>query len=258
MISSMLSYKAIYVITLREFKRFFRQKGRLIVTMARPLIWLLIVGSGFTNLIDTSGGAHYIQFILPGIVGMTILFSSIFSTISVVWDREFGFLREMLVAPVSRVTIVFGKLLSGTALSVMQGAALLLIAPMLKLHLGVDDFIFMVFLMFIVALAITALGLFVASFLTSLEGFNVIMNFIVLPMFFLSGALYPVGTLPSVIKLFTYINPLCYGVDSFKHVLLPGQGRLIAEFPLSLDIIYVSVFAVVFTLLSALVFERRK
>ncbi|MBI1911940.1 MAG: ABC transporter permease [Deltaproteobacteria bacterium] len=254
----MLSYKAIYVIVLREFKRFFRQKGRLVVTLARPLIWLFIVGSGFTKLIDIDTGVNYIQFILPGIVGMTILFSSIFSTISVVWDREFGFLREMLVSPVSRVTIVFGKLLSGTALSVFQGAALLLIAPLLHLNVGISEYIIMIFLMFLVALSITALGLFVASFLTSLEGFNVIMNFIVLPMFFLSGALYPVNSLPPFIKMFTYINPLCFGVDSFKHILLPEGGRLVAEFPLYVDIIFISVFSVLFTFLSALVFERRK
>lgn len=253
----MLTYKAIYVITLREFKRFFRQKGRLVVTAARPLIWLFIVGSGFTMLIDTDE-VEYIQFILPGIVGMTILFSSIFSTISVVWDREFGFLREMLVSPVSRVTIVFGKLLSGTTLSVFQGAVLLLIAPFLGLGVGVLDFLAMFVLMALVALAITALGLFVASFLTSLEGFNVIMNFIVLPMFFLSGALYPVGSLPPYIKVFAYINPLCYGVDSFKHVLLPGTGQLAPEFPMLLDVAFVSVFAAVFTFASAFVFERRK
>lgn len=254
----MFSYKAIYVITLREFKRFFRQRGRLVVSLARPLIWLFIVGSGFTKLIDTEEGVHYIQFILPGIVGMTILFSSIFSTISVVWDREFGFLREMLVSPVSRVTIVFGKLLSGTALSVFQGAALLVVAPFLGLQVGPLDFLIMFFLMSLVALSITAMGLFVASFLTSLEGFNVIMNFIVLPMFFLSGALYPVGSLPPYIKAFTYINPLCYGVDSFKHILLPGSGRLVAEFPLFADIAFIAVFSVVFTFLSAVVFERKK
>lgn len=254
----MLSYKAIYVIVLREFKRFFRQRGRLIVTMARPLIWLFIVGSGFTKLIDVKSGAHYIQFILPGIVGMTILFSSVFSTISVVWDREFGFLREMLVSPVSRVTIVFGKLLSGTTLSVLQGAALLLVAPFLGLSMGADGAVFMILLMFLVALSITAMGLFVASFLSSLEGFNVIMNFIVLPMFFLSGALYPVGSLPPAIKIFTYINPLCYGVDSFKHILLPGSGKLVAEFPMYVDIAFVAVFSVVFTFLAALVFERKK
>ncbi|MBI5587775.1 MAG: ABC transporter permease [Deltaproteobacteria bacterium] len=254
----MLSYKAVYVIVLREFKRFFRQKGRLVVTMARPLIWLFIVGSGFTKLIDANTGERYIQFILPGIVGMTILFSSVFSTISVVWDREFGFLREMLVSPVSRVTIVFGKLISGTTLSVLQGAALLFVAPFLGLSLGLDGVIYMIALMFLVALSITAMGLFVASFLSSLEGFNVIMNFIVLPMFFLSGALYPVGSLPTVIRMFTYINPLCYGVDSFKHILLPGGGRLVAEFPMYVDIMFVAVFSVVFTFLSALVFERKK
>ncbi len=254
----MFSYKAIYVIVLREFKRFFRQKGRLVVTMARPLIWLFIVGSGFTKLIDTSAGVHYMQFILPGIVGMTLLFSSVFSTISVVWDREFGFLREMLVSPVSRVAIVAGKLISGTALSVLQGTALLVVAPFLGLSVGALDFLAMVLLMTLLALSITAFGLFVASLLTSLEGFNVIMNFIVLPMFFLSGSLYPIDSLPAPLRAFSFINPLSFGVDSFKHVLLPGAGRLSAEFPLFVDIIFVAAFAVVFTLLSAYVFERRK
>ncbi|MBI5827761.1 MAG: ABC transporter permease [Deltaproteobacteria bacterium] len=254
----MFSYKAIYVIIFREFKRFLRQRGRLVATIARPLIWLFIVGSGFTRLIDVKTGANYIQFILPGIIGMTILFSSIFSTISVVWDREFGFLREMLVAPVSRVTIVFGKLLSGTALSVLQGSVLLLVAPFLGLSFGPVEFVLMVVLMTLVALAVTALGLFIASFLTSLEGFNVIMNFIVLPMFFLSGALYPVGSLPPFLRAFVYINPLCFGIDSFKHVLLPGAGRLVPEFPILADIAYVMVFAAIFTFLSAVVFEKRK
>ena len=254
----MLYNKAIYIIVLREFKRFFRQKGRLITTMARPLIWLVIVGTGFTSLISVDAGAHYIQFILPGIVGMTILFSSIFSTMSVVWDREFGFMREMLVAPVSRVSIVFGKLLSGTALSTFQGTVLLFIAPFLGLDVSVGDFLLMIALMFLVAIAITALGLFVASLLTSLEGFNVIMNFIVLPMFFLSGALYPVNALPKYIRYLSYINPLSYGVDIFKHILLPGEGRLSAELPLSVDIIFVAVFALIFTILTAFVFERRK
>jgi ABC-2 type transport system permease protein len=112
--------------------------------------------------------------------------------------------------------------------------------------------------MFLVSISITAMGLFVASLLTSLEGFNIIMNFIVLPMFFLSGALYPVNALPRYIRYLSYINPLSYGVDIFKHILLPSQGRLSAELPFSVDIIFVAVFALVFTLLTALVFERRK
>jgi ABC-2 type transport system permease protein len=254
----MLSYKAIYVIVTREFKRFVRQRGRILVAFARPLIWLFIVGSGFTKLIDVEAGTQYIQFILPGIVGMTILFSSIFSTISVVWDREFGFLREMLVAPVSRVTIVFGKILAGTALSVLQGTALLFVAPLLGLEVGVGDFLLMMLLMAAVAISITSLGLLIASFLTSLEGFNVIMNFIVLPMFFLSGALYPMDSLPRVFKLITYINPLSYGVDSFKHVLLPGTGRLAPELTLAADIVFIAVFSVIMITATSYVFERRK
>ncbi len=254
----MLSYKAVYVIVMREFKRFFRQRGRFVVSMVRPLIWLFIVGSGFTKIIDRSGGTDYIQFILPGIVGMTILFSSIFSTISVVWDREFGFLREMLVAPVSRVTIVMGKLLSGTALAVFQGTLLLFIAPIVGLDVGVSDFFVMIFLMTVLGLAITSLGLFVASFLTSLEGFNVIMNFIVLPMFFLSGALFPIKAIPWSIRIFSFINPLSYGVDSFKHILLPMGGRLTPEMPFIIDIAFVGTFAVIMTLSAAYVFERKK
>ena len=185
----MVSYKAIYVIVLREFKRFFRQKGRLVVTIARPLIWLLIVGAGFSKLVDPGGGESYMKFIMPGIVGMTILFSSVFSTISVVWDREFGFLREMLVAPVSRLTIVLGKLFAGSALSIFQAAILLLVAPFLGIELTIIKYLQMLCLMTIVSLSITAFGLVIASLLKSLEGFNVIMNFVVLPMFFLGRAL---------------------------------------------------------------------
>jgi ABC-2 type transport system permease protein len=253
----MFSYKAIYVIVLREFKRFFRQRGRLLVTIARPLLWLFIVGAGFGSLIDADEPGNYLRFILPGIVGMTILFSSVFSTISVVWDREFGFLREMLVAPVSRVTIVMGKLFAGSSLSLFQGTMLLIVAPFLGIEMTLTKFISMFLLMGLVSLAITAFGLVIASFLTSLEGFNVIMNFIVLPMFFLSGALYPINTLPSFLIKLSYINPLCYGVDSFKHILLADGGTLTAEFPLYVDIIFVAVFAVVMIITASLAFNRR-
>ncbi len=245
------------MIVLREFKRFFRQRGRLLTTIARPLLWLFIVGAGLTSIIDVNTNGSYMQFILPGIVGMTILFSSIFSTISVVWDREFGFLREILVAPVSRLTIVAGKLLSGTALSLFQGMALLLVAPLVGLDVGLWQFAAMAVLIALLAFALTSFGLFIAARLTSLEGFNVIMNFIVLPMFFLSGALYPVERLPLALKALTLLNPLSYGVDSFKHVLLLDKGTLGAELPLFVDILFVLLFGMVMTALSAWAFERR-
>jgi ABC-2 type transport system permease protein len=249
----MFSYKAIYVIVNREFKRFFRQRGRLVTTVARPLLWLFIVGAGLTRIVDTRVDMDYIEFVFPGILGMTILFSSIFSTISVVWDREFGFLREMLVAPVSRLTIVAGKLLSGTALSVFQGMALVFISPLVGLTLTWGVVFTMFFLITLVSFAITALGLFIAARLSSLEGFNVIMNFIVLPMFFLSGALYPISALPAPIRQLSLLNPLSYGVDSFKAVML-ARG---AEFPLFFNIAVVALFAASMTVLSGRAFERR-
>ncbi len=253
-----ISLKAIYVIVLREFKRFFRQKGRLLGTIARPLLWLLIIGSGLSGLVGEEGGISYRQFMIPGIIGMTILFSSIFSTISVVWDREFGFLREMLVAPISRLTIVLGKLISGTLLSAFQGFILFLLVPFFGFSLSPTEVVQMAFLLILVSLSITSLGLLVASFLTSLEGFNVIMNFMVLPMFFLSGALYPVKMLPSVLQYITWINPLSYGIDSFKHVMFDSAGEFGPDFPLYLDLSFLVVFSVVIVFLTSLSFERRE
>ena len=240
--------------------RFFRQKGRMLVTIARPLIWLLIVGAGFTNIINLENqSASYMQFVVPGILGMTILFSSIFSTMSVVWDREFGFLREMLVAPVPRTAIVMGKLLSGTMLSLFQASLLLfLVAPFLGIEITIKGAVLMIFYMALLSFAITSLGLFIAAHLTSLEGFNVIMNFIVLPMFFLSGALYPISSMPQYVKYFTYINPMSYGVDSFRHVLTVGGEKLGSELNLYIDIVFLLVFTLVMISFAAFSFERKK
>lgn len=250
--------RALYVIILREFKRFFRQRSRLVVAAARPLVWLLIFGAGFSQLVKPEGGTSYMQFIMPGILGMTILFSAFFSTISVVWDREFGFLREMLVAPVPRVVIVVGKLLSGTVISVFQGTILLVFVPILDLDITFTGIIALELLMILLAITITASGLLVATFLKSLEGFNVIMNLFVLPIFLLSGALYPLHSLPSAIKWFIYINPLCYGVDAFKHILLSGSGRLAAEFSLVTDIVALILISAIMVVASALSFEQRR
>ncbi len=256
---SLISLKAVYVIVLREFKRFFRQRGRLMGTIARPMLWLVIIGSGLTELIKVRGEVSYMEFMVPGVIGMTILFSSVFSTISVVWDREFGFLREMMVAPISRFTIVLGKLLSGTMLSVFQGFILLLLVPLFGIQIHAVQFLKMILLMFIVSLSITSLGLLIASFLTSLEGFNVIMNFMVLPMFFLSGALYPIKVLPSPLLLLTRINPLTYGIDSFKHVMLSaGAGSILGtDFTLRTDIIFVLIFSIIMVFFTSLSFQRR-
>lgn len=254
----MIAYKAVYVIVAREFKRFFRQKARLLGTVARPLLWLVIIGSGFSKLIDTGGDVTYSQFIVPGIIGMTILFSSIFSTISIVWDREFGFLREMLVAPISRMTIIIGKIISGVMISLFQGILILSIAPFFGITITLNQFLMMIILMALVSLSITSFGLLIASFLTSLEGFSAIMNFVVLPMFFLSGALYPVKSLPLFLQYLSKINPLSYGIDSFKHIILTADAEsvLSTDFSLVMDISVVVVFSIIMIILTSFSFER--
>ena len=256
----MIAYKAVYVIVSREFKRFFRQKARLLGTVARPFLWLIIIGSGFTKLINVGGDVTYSQFIVPGILGMTILFSSIFSTISVVWDREFGFLREMLVAPISRTTIIFGKIISGVMIALFQCILILSIAPLLGITITLNQFLIMIILMALVSLSITSFGLLIASFLTSLEGFSAIMNFVVLPMFFLSGALYPVKSLPLFLQYLSKINPLSYGIDSFKHIILTTdvESAFSTDFSLAMDISVVVVFSIIMIILTSLSFERRE
>src|SRR5512138_2165581 len=167
----MIQLRPIYVICLREFKKFFREKSRLMGTLARPVLWLFVVGNGMNSLIKPQVGFSYLQFIFPGMIGMTILFSSIFSSISIVWDREFGFMKEMLVAPISRISIVFGKAISGTFLSVAQAIIILILIPILDIHITFVQFIEIVAASFLVSFCITSLGVLIAARLTSFDGF---------------------------------------------------------------------------------------
>ena len=229
----MIEFRPIYVICLREFKKFFREKSRLLGTLARPVLWLFVVGNGMNSLIRPQVGFSYLQFIFPGMIGMTILFSSIFSSISIVWDREFGFMKEMLVAPISRLSIVIGKAISGTLISVAQAVIILVLIPFLGIHLTVMQFFEVVAVSLLVSFCITSLGILIAARLTSFDGFNIIMNFLVMPMLFLSGAMYPVTSMPPALRHLTQINPLTYGIDAFKHVLLRNATPPLGpEFPL--------------------------
>jgi len=187
----LIEANAVYVLIARDFKKFIREKSRLVSTLARPLIWLFLVGGGMSRLVSPGIGISYIQFIFPGILGMTILFSSIFSSISIIWDKEFGLMKEILVAPVSRFSIVVGKALSGTIISVIQAAIILLLFPFLGIKLSVMSIPYAIAVSFILAFCISSLGIILATFFESMESFSAIMNFIVMPMFFLSGAMYP-------------------------------------------------------------------
>jgi ABC-2 type transport system permease protein len=255
----MIQWRPVYVICLREFIKFFREKSRLLGTLARPVLWLFVVGNGMSSLIKPQAGFSYLQFIFPGMIGMTILFSSIFSSISIVWDREFGFMKEMLVAPISRTSIVIGKAISGTLISVAQAVIILVLIPFLGIHITFMQFIEVVAVSVLVSFCITSMGILIAARLTSFDGFNIIMNFLVMPMLFLSGAMYPVTSMPPALRPLTQINPLTYGIDAFKHVLLRnGTPPLGPEFPLMLDLAVVTAISLVMITFAALSFRQKE
>src|SRR3990172_2617742 len=213
-----MEFNAIYVIVAREFKKFIRERSRLISTIARPLVWLFLVGAGLSRLVRPTEGVSYTQFMFPGILGMTVLFSAIFSSISIIWDKEFGFMKEILVAPISRLSIVLGKALSGTVVSTIQAFIILLFLPLVGLRPGPLEVAGALLVCALVAFCISSFGVVLATFYESYESFSVIMNCIVMPMFFLSGAMYPVKLLPKALGIAANINPLTYGVDALKHL----------------------------------------
>ena len=253
-----MEFNAIYVIVAREFKKFVRERSRLFSAIARPLLWLFIVGAGISRLVPRDTGVPYTQFIFPGIIGMTILFSSIFSSISIIWDKEFGFMKEILVAPVSRLSIVVGKALSGTIVSTIQAAIILALFPVIGFNLTLSQIIAVIFISLSTSFCISAFGIVLATFYESYESFSVIMNFIIMPMFFLSGAMYPVKLLPEILKIVSKINPLTYGIDAIKHIIFPFKvGRMSPDFPFIIDIIVIILTSIIFVLIAGKSFERK-
>jgi len=254
-----MELNAIYVIVAREFKKFIREKSRLISAIARPLLWLFIVGAGISRLVPRDAGVPYTQFIFPGIIGMTILFSSIFSSISIIWDKEFGFMKEILVAPVSRLSIVVGKALSGTIVSTIQAIIILALFPFIGFELSMMQVISLIFICAAVSFCISAFGIVLATFYDSYESFSVIMNFIIMPMFFLSGAMYPVKLLPEILQTVARVNPLTYGIDALKHVIFPRDiGTMGPDFSLLTSALVIVLASLVFIFAAGKAFERKQ
>lgn len=255
----MNSLQPVYVICQREFIRFFREKSRYLGTLARPVLWLFVVGNGMSALIKPQGRFSYLQFIFPGMIGMTIMFSAILSSASIVWDREFGFMKEMLVAPISRLSIVFGKAISGTVISVLQAVIILILIPVLGISVTAAQFTWVVVASVLVSFCFTSMGILIAACIRSFDGYNVIMNFLVMPMFLLSGAMYPVTSMPAVLRELSYLNPATYCVDLFKHILLrnatPPAGP---EFILAFDLLVAVALSVVTMTLAALLFKKKE
>ena len=238
----------IYRLWWREMKRFVRERSRLLTSVVTPLLWILVFGGGIRNsaygAAAAGHGGDYRQFIFPGILGMTLLFSSMFTGVSVVWEREFGFLKEVLVAPISRAGLVIGKATGGSTCAMIQGLLLLLFTPLIRMHFSLSALLFVVPVMFLISFGVTCIGLTIAVFMESLEGFNMIMSFAIMPMLFCSGALYPLRTAPAWLRTVSFFDPLTYGVDALRGILL---GRAAAFMPLALNIAILAAFALVMT-----------
>ncbi len=264
------------VVTLwyRDLIRFVRDRSRIIGSMAQPVLFLVIFGVGLSPAIGTlgsgNGGLKYAQFIFPGIIAMSVLFTSIFSAISVIWDREFGFLKEVLVAPVPRWSLVAGKALGGSTTAMFQGVLILIFAPFVGVGLTPLSVLKLLVLMFCTAFALSALGLLIAGRMRSMEGFQMVMNFLMMPMFFLSGALFPLSNLPAWLAVLTRIDPVSYGVDAIRQVVLGTsvQGKTTAhELGLTLfghhlspwvDMLVVLVFGAVMIALAVSSFSKQE
>lgn len=202
----------------RDIIRSFRQRSQLYGSIMRPIIWLFLLGTGLRGTFSAPEGFTYTQYIFPGLIVMNILFASVSSGITIIWDREFGFLKEIMVAPMSRISIVFGKTLSGSIIATLQGIIVLAFFPLLGLHLSIMQIILTILGMFIIALSITSLGIMISSKMTSFEGFGTMSNFLIMPLFFSSGALYPADRVPSWFKPLIYINPVTYAVNLLRGI----------------------------------------
>ena len=219
-----MSFRAFKTIWYREIIVHFRDKASVISSIARSIIWLLIFGGGFGAARFAGLEVDYKIFLFPGVIAMSLIFTSMRSGISVIWDREFGFLKEILVSPASRISIMLGKVTGGATIATMEGSVILLLGPFFGLELTITKIVYVISLMFLSSLSLVGMGLVIASFMKSFEGFQVIMTFMIMPMFFLSGALFPLDQLPTWMTFLTKINPLTYGVDSFRIILL-GFGN---------------------------------
>ena len=242
----------IYMLWLRQIKRYFRSRARIVGSLGQPLLFLLSLGFGFGPIFRRAGQGNYIQFLAPGVIAMTVLFSGIFNGIELIWDRQFGFLKETLVAPVPRVTIMIGRTLGGATTSVMQGLIVVIACLIVGFRPnGVMAIAGGLVFMVLIAVMFTALGTAIASVLSDFQGFQMIMNFLVMPIFFLSGALFPLMGLPRALDLIARIDPLSYGVDGLR-----GSMTGMSHFGLATDLAVLSVLTVALLLAGSRLFSR--
>jgi ABC-2 type transport system permease protein len=243
---------AIYILWLRELKRYTRSRAQIIASLGQPMLYLLVLGFGLGPVFQRAGNGNYVQFVAPGVIGMSVLFSSIFSGLGLLWDRQFGFLKETLVAPVPRIQIMIGRTLGGSTVAVIQGLLVMLIsfiagfrpAHWIAIPIAIG-------FMILIALLFAALGMAIGSGLQDMQGFQLIMNFLVLPIYFLSGALFPLTGLPIALSLITKADPLAYGIDGMRNVLLGHSA-----FDPRIDLLVLLVVGAIFIVFGAYRFSK--
>jgi ABC-2 type transport system permease protein len=249
-----------YAIWLREVKLFLREPVRLVAMIGQPLLYLLIVGQGIASgltLRHAPDGVGYLLFIYPGIIGMSVLFTSMFSAISIIWDREFGFLKEVLVSPAPRWAVAVGKVLGGATVAMMQSIVLIALGPLMGVAPSVVLVLELLLLCFLISVAITSLGVAIAARMRSMQGFQMIMNFLVMPMYFLSGAMFPVETAPPWMRVLMTLDPLTYGVRALRGVVWSGAGVSVPATDISpaLNVSILGAAALLSATLAAVIFS---
>ena len=242
----------IYILWLRQLKRYFRSKSRIIGSLGQPLLFLVALGFGFGPVFAKAGSGNYLEFLAPGVISMGIIFTALFSGIEIIWDRQFGFLKETLVAPTSRLEIMIGRTLGGATVASLQGIIILILSFFVGFRLyNLMNLPFALLFIFLIALLFTALGTAIASVLQDMQGFQLIMNFLVMPLFFLSGALFPLDDLPLFLEKITKADPLTYGVDGLRGILTNNS-----HFGLGTDFLILSMITVVILLIGSYLFSR--
>jgi ABC-2 type transport system permease protein len=242
----------IYILWVRQLTRYVRSRSRMIASLGQPVLFLLALGFGFGPIFQKAGEGNYLQFLAPGVIGMTVLFTSMLSGIELIWDRQFGFLKETLVAPVPRILIMLGRTLGGATVAVLQGLIVIVVCSIAGFRPANWAFVPVAFIyMALIGILFTALGTAVASLLSDFQGFQLVMNFLVMPIYFLSGALYPLKNAPAVLEAIARADPLAYGVDGLRGAFLGTW-----HFGLVTDFGVLIATALLFLVVGAYLFNR--
>jgi ABC-2 type transport system permease protein len=243
---------AIYIMWLRQIKRYYRTTTRVVGSLGQPILFLVVFSLGFGPIFARAGEGKYIDYLAPGIIGQSILFLSVFFGIEIIWDRQFGFLKEVLVAPVSRLTIMIGRTVGGATIAMIQGLIVLLLATLVGFHLNsLWDLPLALLFMLLISTIFTAFGTAMASVLTDMHSFQLVMNFIIMPTFFLSGALFPLKGVPLGISVIAKLNPLSYGIDGLR-----GALGGVAQYGLTTDLMVLFVTATVILGIGSYLFSK--